>query len=132
MHTTSSSSRVFATRTPLLDRAITLATVLACLLVAGADHGSGAEKIPFKLHRVGDDRELTGKAVTRAVNLADLTIPDAADLAAERLRRVGVYTALEAAGAIPGDVVRIGQLEFEYLPDVPWEDDDDWFEDEEE
>jgi GTP-binding protein len=87
---------------------------------------------PFELHRVGDGWELTGKAVTRAVNLADLTIPDAADLAAERLRRVGVYTALEAVGAIPGDVVRIGQLEFEYLPDEPWEDDDDWFEDEEE
>ena len=87
---------------------------------------------PFELHRRGDDWELTGKAVSRAVNLADLTIPDAADLAAERLRRVGVYAALEAAGAIPGDTVRIGALEFEYLPDVPWEDDDDWFEDEEE
>ena len=87
---------------------------------------------PFELHRRGDGWELTGKAVSRAVNLADLTIPDAADLAAERLRRVGVYTALEAAGAFPGDTVRIGELEFEYLPEVPWEDDDDWFEDEEE
>lgn len=87
---------------------------------------------PFELQRSGDGWELSGQAVTRAVNLADLTIPEAADLAAERLRRVGAYAALESAGALPGDVVRIGGLEFEYLPESPWEDDDDWIEDEEE
>ncbi len=86
---------------------------------------------PFRLTRSGDGWELSGKAVTRAVNLADLTNPEAADLAAERLQRVGVHEALREAGAVPGDVVRIGALEFEYLPEAPWEDEDDWVDEEE-
>ncbi len=65
-----------------------------------------------------------GRAATRAVNLADLTVPEAADLAASRLRRLGVDDALAAAGAAPGDDVRIGDIVFTYAPDQDaWEDD---------
>ncbi len=61
-----------------------------------------------------------GRAATRAVALDDLTRPAAADFAAKRLARVGVDDALRAAGAQPGDDVRIGDLTFEFT-----EEDDD-------
>jgi GTP-binding protein len=59
-----------------------------------------------------------GAAARRAVRFADLTNPQAADLAAARLARLGVDEALEALGAEEGDTVRIGDLEFEYVPPV--------------
>ncbi len=55
-----------------------------------------------------------GQAARRAVAFADLTRPDAARLAAERLDRLGVGEALAKAGALPGDEVRIGDLTWEY------------------
>jgi GTP-binding protein len=51
------------------------------------------------------------------VRFADLTLPEAADLAAARLRALGVDEALRQAGAVPGDDVRIGDLEFEFTAD---------------
>ncbi|HKX75889.1 MAG TPA: GTPase ObgE [Acidimicrobiia bacterium] len=55
-----------------------------------------------------------GQAARRAVAFADLTHPDAARLAAERLDRLGVDEALAKAGAVSGDEVRIGDLVWEY------------------
>ena len=46
--------------------------------------------------------------------LSDLTAPDAQEYVHARLRRLGVDRALERAGARDGDVVRIGDLFFEY------------------
>lgn len=87
---------------------------------------------PFEVSRVGTAWEVRGRTALRAVNLQDLTIAEAADVAADRLRMLGVDAALEAAGAVRGDTVRIGDLEFEFLPDPgAWEDDDDYFEEEE-
>lgn len=57
-----------------------------------------------------------GSAARRAVRFADLTNPQAADLAADRLARLGVDEALARLGAEEGDTVRIGDLEFEYVP----------------
>jgi GTPase len=71
----------------------------------------------FSVRRVGDAWLVEGRAAERAVNLDDLTVPEAADLAASRLRRLGVDDALEAAGAEPGDDVRIGDLVFTYDPE---------------
>ena len=51
-----------------------------------------------------------------AVRFADLTIPEAADLAARRLASMGVEETLIRAGAVAGDDVRIGDLEFEFEP----------------
>jgi len=59
-----------------------------------------------------------GRAAERAVNLDDLTSPQAADFAAQRLARIGVDDALTAAGAVPGDDVRIGRLVFTFDPDL--------------
>jgi GTPase len=71
----------------------------------------------FTVRRQGDAWVVEGRAASRAVGLADLTVPEAADLAASRLRRLGVDDALAAAGAASGDDVRIGDLVFTYAPD---------------
>ena len=44
----------------------------------------------------------------------DLTVPEAADLVARRLKYLGVDEALRDAGAAPGDDVQIGDLVFTY------------------
>ena len=71
-----------------------------------------------------------GAAAVRAVRFSDLTNPQAAELAGRRLQRLGVDQALAEAGAGSGDLVRIGELEFECVP--PEFDDHDDFDDEEE
>jgi len=86
------------------------------------------ERRGFILHRplgptFGIDREddawrVSGPAVERAVGFADLTLAEAADMAARRLARLGVDEALVGAGAIAGDEVRIGDLAFEFTPDL--------------
>lgn len=69
----------------------------------------------FSVSREAETWVVEGIGAERAVRFADLTNPQAADMAAERLDRLGVESALEAAGAVPGDTVRIGDLEFEFL-----------------
>jgi len=69
--------------------------------------------------REGDGWVVTGLAAERAVNLDDLTVPEAADFAAARLTRLGVDEALRDAGAEPGDDVRIGDLVFTFDPQEP-------------
>jgi GTP-binding protein len=58
-----------------------------------------------------------GRAAERAVALSDLTIPEALEYAQGRLRSLGVDRALARAGVRAGDVVRIGDFQFEYQPD---------------
>lgn len=72
----------------------------------------------FDVNREGDVWVVTGRAAERAVNLADLTVPEAADFSAKRLAYLGVDAALEAAGAEVGDDVRIGDIVFTYTPAV--------------
>ena len=71
----------------------------------------------FEVTRHGDEWVVSGRAATRAVNLNDLTLAEAADLAAARLARIGVNDALAEAGAEPGDDVRIGDLVFTFSPE---------------
>ena len=73
---------------------------------------------PFSISRHGDEWVVSGRAAERAVNLDDLTIPEAADFAASRLAQLGVDDALLSAGAEPGDDVRIGDLVFTFEPDL--------------
>jgi len=70
----------------------------------------------FGIHKEGDTWVVEGTGATRAVRFADLTHPQASDLAARRLQRLGVDEALARAGAAEGDTVRIGDLEFEFVP----------------
>ena len=72
----------------------------------------------FAIRRDGDVWVVAGRAAERAVNLDDLTVPEAADFAAARLRRIGIDDALAAAGAAAGDDVRIGDLVFTFDPDL--------------
>lgn len=71
-------------------------------------------EVPFTVEREGDGWRVEGVDARRAVAFADLTNPEAATMAAERLARLGVDRALAEAGAEEGDEVRIGDLSFEY------------------
>ncbi len=59
-----------------------------------------------------------GRAAERAVALSDLTNADALAHAQQRLRRLGVDSALARAGARSGDNVRVGGMSFVYEADV--------------
>jgi len=71
----------------------------------------------FTVHREKGAWVVVGREAERAVAFHDLTIPEAADLAARRLSRLGVDDALREAGAQPGDDVRIGDLVFQFSED---------------
>ena len=71
----------------------------------------------FTIEREEGAWRITGRSAERAVRFADLTLPEAADMAAKRLARLGVDAALANAGAVEGDEVRIGDLAFEYTPE---------------
>ena len=70
--------------------------------------------VPFSIDRVGDRWVVSGRAAERAIGFNDLTLADAANMAARRLNHLGVDDALRAAGAVPGDDVQIGELVFEF------------------
>jgi GTP-binding protein len=72
----------------------------------------------FTLTKEDDAWRVEGRSVERAIAFADLTMAEAADMAAKRLARLGVDEALRAAGATAGDEVRIGDIAFEFTPDV--------------
>lgn len=76
---------------------------------------------PFTVDREGTGWVVSGRDAERAINLDDLTVPEAADFAANRLGRLGVDAALLDAGARPGDDVRIGDLVFTFDPDMAQE-----------
>jgi GTP-binding protein len=58
-----------------------------------------------------------GKEAERAVALNDLTNEEAMAYVQHRLEKLGVYRALQKAGAREGDAVRISSHTFEYEPD---------------
>jgi len=64
--------------------------------------------------------EVLGRDAVRAVALSDLTNPEALDVAHQRLAELGVDRALGRAGARNGDVVRIGNLSFDYESSDPF------------
>ena len=72
----------------------------------------------FTIRREGKGWRIEGIAAERAVSFSDLTNPEAADMAARRLASLGVDEALQGAGATAGDEVHIGDLSFEFIPDL--------------
>ena len=75
----------------------------------------------FTVRREEGGWRVEGLAAERAVGFADLTMAEAADMAATRLSRLGVDRALLEAGAMEGDEVRIGDISFEFLPELTFE-----------
>jgi GTPase len=71
----------------------------------------------FTVRREHGAWRVDGIAAERAVAFSDLTVPEAADMAAWRLARLGVDEALTEAGAMAGDEVRIGDTTFDFIPD---------------
>ncbi len=67
-----------------------------------------------------------GITAIRAVNLSDLTDPDAAEFVSRRLVATGIVDALTEAGAEPGDDVRIGSIVFTFDPESAGEVDEDY------
>jgi GTP-binding protein len=73
------------------------------------------EEKGFSVVREGTHEwRVRGRPAERAVALADLTQPDAMSYVQQKLARMGVERALARAGAIDGDVVRIGNVELTY------------------
>ena len=68
----------------------------------------------FTIRRDDGTWVVEGLAAERAIAFADMTTEEAADMAARRLSRLGIDEALEDAGAVEGDEVRIGEIVFEY------------------
>jgi GTP-binding protein len=80
---------------------------------AYAVHRPAAES--FRIERDDDGSYVVvGREAERAVAVSDLTNLDALQFVHDRLKRMGVDRALARAGAVPGDKVRIGGLQFEY------------------
>ncbi len=75
---------------------------------------AGAAARTFTVRREGDLFVVEGRAVRRLVSRFDLTDEEAIRYLGERLDRLGVYAALRAQGAQPGDDVMIEGHEFEF------------------
>ncbi len=72
----------------------------------------------FTVTREDDAWRVEGRSAERAIAFSDLTTMEAADMAARRLARLGVDEALAEAGAKAGDEVRIGDVAFEFTPEL--------------
>jgi GTP-binding protein len=68
----------------------------------------------FTVRREGEGFVVEGRAVRRLVSRFDLTNEEAIRYLGERLDRLGVYAALRAQGAQPGDDVEIDGYAFEF------------------
>ena len=76
------------------------------------------EEEGFRVEREDDGSfRVVGRMAERAVALNDVTTAAAQAYISSRLSGLGVYRALQRAGAAAGDTVHIGGLTFDYEPD---------------
>ncbi len=61
---------------------------------------------------------ILGKSIERVVAMSDLTNEDALDYVHQKMVRLGVEKAMRKNGVTTGDIVRIGEMEFEYSDDL--------------
>ena len=72
----------------------------------------------FAIRVAEDGFEVVGRRIERWVQMTPIEQPEAARHLQGRLRRAGVDRALAAAGARSGDDVFIGEVVFEFEPDI--------------
>lgn len=72
----------------------------------------------FEVRAVDDGYEVVGARIERWIQMTPLDQPEAARYLQGRLRRAGVDRALAEAGARAGDDVFIGDVVFEFEPDI--------------
>jgi GTP-binding protein len=70
----------------------------------------------FDVEREGQAFRIHGRGVELLMKRHDLENPEALGYLEQRLREIGVIAALERAGFVPGDEVRIGEEAFELDP----------------
>ena len=71
----------------------------------------------IRVEQLEDDTyRVSGKRVERLVAMTNLENEEAIRYLHRRLVRLGVMEELEKRGIMPGDTVRIGEMEFEYQP----------------
>lgn len=71
----------------------------------------------FEIHRKGRTFEVIGGKINRLFSVTDFRNREASQRVLNILRAMGVYKALAAAGAQTGHIIRMGGLEFDYIPD---------------
>ncbi|MDW8050971.1 MAG: GTPase ObgE [Armatimonadota bacterium] len=73
---------------------------------------------PVRVYKEGDVFVVEGTLPLEIVQRTDLGNPEAIMRMQRRLKGLGVFKRLAELGAQAGDTVRIGEVEFEYTPDV--------------
>ncbi|MFN8016093.1 MAG: GTPase ObgE [Acidimicrobiia bacterium] len=69
----------------------------------------------FSISREDDGSyRISGKTIERVVAMTDITNEDALDYVHQKMNRMGVEKAMKKFGILDGDIVHIGELEFEY------------------
>jgi GTPase len=74
----------------------------------------------FTMERERDAHRVRGKRIERIAAQTNFDVEESAERFQRALDRLGIDGALRKAGIQPGDVVRIGAIEFEWGPDA-WE-----------
>ena len=75
-------------------------------------------KIDFTVKKVSDYFVVEGKMIEKLVNMMDLDNHEAVTYLQKRLKRLGVQDRLLSAGAVEGNIVVIGENEFDFSPDI--------------
>jgi GTP-binding protein len=70
------------------------------------------------LSREGEAWRVSGEAIERTAAMTDLGNEEAVRRLQQRMRSMGVDSALRQAGVVAGATVRIGEVEFEWVPDA--------------
>lgn len=74
------------------------------------------EPAPFIVHNLGNGQwKVTGKRIERKVAMTPLNSDDAIKRLALQFRNMGLDEALRAAGAQDGDLITVGEFEFEFV-----------------
>jgi GTP-binding protein len=74
----------------------------------------------FTMEREDEAHRVRGKRIERIAAQTNFDVDESAERFQRALDRLGIDAALRKAGIQPGDVVRIGAIEFEWGPDA-WE-----------